>query len=58
MDKPETQAVLGQDTEWTNQIHRQYCDKIQNGQTRDTGSIGTRHRMDKPESHAVLRHDT
>ena len=36
MDKPETQAVLGQDTE--------------NGQTRDTGSIETRHRMDKPET--------
>ena len=40
MDKPETQAVLRQDTEWT---------------TRDTGSIETRHKMDKSEKQAVLR---
>jgi hypothetical protein len=44
MDKPETHAVLRQDTE--------------NGQTRDTGSIETRHIMDKPETRAVLRQDT
>jgi hypothetical protein len=29
MDKPETQAVLGQDTEWKNQRHRQHWDKTQ-----------------------------
>ena len=34
MDKPETQAVLRQDTEWTNQKHKQYWDKTQNGQVR------------------------
>jgi hypothetical protein len=47
MKKPETQAVLGQDTEWTNQTeavlrkdtnwtnqwYRQHWDKTQNGQT-------------------------
>jgi hypothetical protein len=27
MDKPETQAALRQDTEWTNQRHRQYWNK-------------------------------
>jgi hypothetical protein len=31
---------------------------IENGQTRDTDSIETRHIMDKPETHAVLRQDT
>ena len=50
MDKPETHAVLKQDAEWTNQRNRQYWDKTHNGQTRDTGSIETRHRMDKPET--------
>jgi hypothetical protein len=46
MDKPETHAVLRQDTERTNQRHIQDWDKTQNGQTRDTGSIETRHRME------------
>ena len=36
----------------------QYCDKTHSGQTKDTGSIETRHRMDKPETRAVLRQDT
>jgi ketosteroid isomerase-like protein len=58
MDKPETQAVLRQDTEWTNQKHRQYWDKTQNGQVRERGSIETRHRMDKPEKQAALGQDT
>ena len=58
MDKPETQAVLGQETEWTNQRHRQYSDKTSNGQTRDTGIIDKRDRMDKPETQPVLRQDT
>ena len=72
MDKPETQAFLGQDTEWTNQTyaalrhgtewtnqrHRQHWVKTQNGQTRDTCSIKTSHKMDKPETQAVLRQDT
>jgi hypothetical protein len=58
MDKPETQAALRKDREWTNQRQRQYWDKTQNGQSRDTGSIETRHRMDKPETQAVLRQDT
>ena len=58
MDKPEKQEALGQDTEWTNQRHRQYWEETQNGQTRDTGSFETRKRMDKPETHAVLREDT
>ena len=31
---------------------------IENGQTRDTDSIGTRHIMDKPETQAVLGQDT
>jgi hypothetical protein len=42
LDKPMIQAALRQDTKWTNLRHRQYWDKTQNGQTRDTGSIGTR----------------
>jgi hypothetical protein len=51
MEKPEKQAILRQDTELTNRRNRQYCDKTQNVQTRDTGgSIETRHRMDKPET--------
>jgi ketosteroid isomerase-like protein len=58
MDKPETQAVLRQDTEWTNQKHRQYWDKTQNGQVRERGSIETRQRMDKPEKQAALGQDT
>jgi hypothetical protein len=58
MDKPETHAVLRQDTEWTNQKHRQYWDDTQNGQTRETGSIGTRYIMEKPEILAVLGQDT
>jgi ketosteroid isomerase-like protein len=58
MDKPETEAVLRQDVEWTNQRHRQYWDKTHNGQTRDTGNIETICRMDKPETQAVLRQDT
>ena len=58
MDKPVIQAVLRQDTKWTNRRHRQYWDKTQNGKTRDTGSIGTRHRIDKPETQAVLGRDT
>jgi hypothetical protein len=58
MDKPETQAVLRQDTEWTNQKHRQYWDKTQNGQVRERGSIDTRHRMDKPKKQAALGQDT
>jgi hypothetical protein len=33
IDKPETQVVLRQDIWWTNQRHRQYWDKTQNGQT-------------------------
>ena len=56
--QPETEAVLRQDTEWTNQRHRQYWDKTQNGQTRETGSIETRHKMDKQETEAVLKQDT
>ena len=54
MDKPETQAVLKQDTEWTNQRNRQYWDKTHNGQIRDRGSIETRHGMDKPVTQAAL----
>jgi hypothetical protein len=54
MDKPETEAVLRQDTEWTSQRNRQYWDKTQNRQTRDRGSIETKHIMDKPETQAVL----
>jgi hypothetical protein len=54
----QTEAVLRKDTEWTNQWYRQYWDKIQIGQTRDTGSIGTRHIMDKPETQTVLGRDT
>jgi hypothetical protein len=30
-------------------------DKTYNGKTRDTSSIETRHRMDKPETQAALR---
>jgi hypothetical protein len=55
MDKPETHAALKQDTEWTYQRHRQYWDKTYNGQTRDTGSIETRHIIDKPETQTALR---
>jgi hypothetical protein len=58
VDKPKTQAALRQDTEWTNQRHRQYWVKTQNGQTRDTCSIKTSHKMYKPETQAVLRQDT
>jgi ketosteroid isomerase-like protein len=58
MDKSKTNAVLRQDTEWTNQKLRQYWDKTQNGQTRDRGSIETRHKMDKPETQATLGQDT
>jgi hypothetical protein len=54
MEKPVTQTVLRQDTEWTNQRHKRHWDKTQNGQTRDTGSIGTRHRMGRPESQEAL----
>jgi hypothetical protein len=40
MDKPETQSSkLKQNTEWTNQRHRQYWDKKQNRKAGDTGSI-------------------
>jgi hypothetical protein len=42
------------DREWTNQRHRQYWNKMQNGQTRETGSIETKHIMNKPETQAVL----
>jgi hypothetical protein len=42
MDNSKTEEVLRQDTEWTNQRHRKHWDKTQNGQTRDTDSIGTR----------------
>jgi hypothetical protein len=31
MNKPETQAVLGQDSEWSNQRHMQYWDKTHDG---------------------------
>ena len=58
MDKPETHVVLRQDTEWTNQRHRQYWDKTQNGQTRDRDSIETICKMDKPETQASLGQDT
>jgi hypothetical protein len=71
MNKPETQAILRQDTEWTNQRHRQHWEKTQNGKTKNTSSIGTRHimgkrvtssigirhRMDKPETQAALKQD-
>ena len=43
MDKPETQASLKQDREWTNHRHRQH---------------EKRQRMDKPETQAILRQDT
>jgi hypothetical protein len=70
MEKPEKQAILRQtqkrktgdtgsiktrQSELSNQRHREYCDKTQNGQTRDTASIETRHRIDKPETQAILR---
>jgi hypothetical protein len=58
MDNSKKEEVLRQDTEWTNQRHRQHWDETQNGQTRDTGSFETRKRMDKPETQAVLREDT
>ena len=58
MNKPETHAALRRDTEWTNHRHRQHCEKTENGQTRDTGSIETRCIMDKPEKQAVLRQNT
>jgi hypothetical protein len=58
MGKPETEAVLRQVTEWTSQRHRQYWDKTQNGQTRDRGSIESRHIIGKPETQAVLGQDT
>jgi hypothetical protein len=57
MDKPETQAALEQDTEWTNQRHMQYSDEKQNGQTRVTSSIEIRHMMDKLQTQATLRKD-
>ena len=49
MDKPETQAVLGQDTKWTSQRQRKH---------RDTCNIKTSHKMDKPETEAVLSQHT
>jgi hypothetical protein len=69
MDKPKSQAVLRQYTQWTNQRHMQYWektfdgqtshkkhwDKTQNGQTRDTGSFETRQRMDKPDTGSIER---
>jgi hypothetical protein len=55
MDKPEIQAVLRQDTKWTNRRYRQYWDKTQNGQTRETDSIGTRHRMAKPDRGSIKK---
>jgi hypothetical protein len=58
MDKPETQTVLGLDTEWADQSHKKHWDKTQNRQTRDTGSIDRRHKMDKPVTQAVMRQDT
>jgi ketosteroid isomerase-like protein len=58
MDKPETQALLGRDTEWADISHKKHWDKTPNGQTRDTGSFETRKRVDKPETQAVLREDT
>jgi hypothetical protein len=57
MDKPVIQAVLRQDTNWTNQRHRQYWDETHNGQTRVTSSIGIRQRMDKSETQAALKQD-
>jgi hypothetical protein len=54
MDKSEKEEALRQDTEWTNQKNRQHWDKTHNGQNRDTGSIGPRHRMGKPKSQAAL----
>ena len=50
MVKPETHAVLRQDTYWTNQRHRQYWEKTHNEHTRTTSIIGTRYIMDKPET--------
>jgi hypothetical protein len=58
MDKPQTRAALRKDREWTNQRHRQYRNKMQNGLTRETGSIETKHIMDKPETQTVLEEDT
>jgi hypothetical protein len=58
MEKLVTQAVLRQDTKWTNKKHRQYWEKTQNGQFQDRGSIETRHRMDKPETQEALGQDT
>jgi hypothetical protein len=58
MEKPETEAALKQDREWTNQRHRQLWNKTENGQTRDTGSIERRHIMDKPVTLTELRQDT
>jgi hypothetical protein len=54
MDKPETQTVLGLDTEWADQSYKKHWDKTQNRQSRDTGSIETGHIMNKLETHAVL----
>jgi hypothetical protein len=54
MDKPETQATLKQDREWTNQRHRQYLEKTHNGLIRGTCSIETILRIDKPETQVVL----
>ena len=58
MDKPETQALLGQDTEWTNQTQVALRQDTENEQTRDTSIIEARHRMDKPETQASLGQDT
>jgi hypothetical protein len=57
MDNSKTEEALRQDTEWTNQRHRQYWDEKQNGQTRVTRSIGIRHRMDKPETQAAFKQE-
>jgi hypothetical protein len=58
MDKPETQAVLKEDTKGTNQRHMRYWDRTHNGLIRCTCSIETRLRIDKPETHAALKQDT
>jgi hypothetical protein len=55
MYKPETQAVLGRDTEWADQSHKKHWDKTQNGQTRDTGSFETRQRIEKPDTGSIER---
>ena len=57
MNKPETQAVVRQDTKWTNQRHMRHWDRAHNGLIRGTFSIETRLRIDKPETQVVLRQD-